>query len=130
MHRHNNSSSGGAAINQIAGASAVLREARDWLQFEQVTMASKRHKRLSAAKPQPNGVRPSSGAETSDGNTCGSTPEPQTSLKLLRPGTAALRKFIASCEQFPRLQRKPVRFLSHSQRNSSRNAAISGTATW
>ncbi len=46
---------------------------------------------LSAAQPQPNGVRPSSGAETSDGNTCGSNPEPQTSLKLLRPGTAALR---------------------------------------
>src|SRR5213083_2441151 len=70
----------------------------------------------SAAKPQPNGVRPSSGAETSDGNTCGSNPEPQTSLKLLRPGTAALRKFIAACEQFPPLQCKPVRFLSHSQR--------------
>ena len=59
---------------------------------------------LSAAQPQPNGVRPSSGAETSDGHTCGSNPEPQTSLKLLRPGTAALRKFIATCEQFPRLQ--------------------------
>jgi len=59
---------------------------------------------LSAAQPQPNGVRPSSGAETSDGNTCGSNPEPQTSLKLLRPGTAALRKFIATCEQFPPLQ--------------------------
>ncbi len=58
----------------------------------------------SAAQPQPNGVRPSSGAETSDGNTCGSNPEPQTSLKLLRPGTAALQKFIATCEQFPRLQ--------------------------
>ena len=46
-----------------------------------------------AAKPQPNGVRPSSGAETSDGYSCGSNPEPQTWLRLLRPGTAALRKW-------------------------------------
>src|SRR2546423_365103 len=43
----------------------------------------------SAAKPQPNGVRPSSGAETSDGDKCESNPEPQSSLKLLRPGTEA-----------------------------------------
>src|SRR5438093_1304408 len=57
-----------------------------------------------AAKPQPNGVRPSSGAETSDGYSCGSNPEPQTWLRLLRPGTAALRKLIAAYEQFPRLQ--------------------------
>ena len=58
----------------------------------------------SAAKPQPNAVRPSSGAGTSDKYTCGSNPEPRTSLKLLRPRTAALPEFIAACEQFRRLQ--------------------------
>src|SRR6266550_7412915 len=60
--------------------------------------------RRSAAKPQPNGVRPSSGAETLDGDKCESNPEPQSSLKLLQPGTAALRKFVAACEQFRRSQ--------------------------
>src|SRR5437867_2388634 len=38
-------------------------------------------------------ARPSSGAETSEGYTRGNNPERQASLKLLRPGTAALRKF-------------------------------------
>src|SRR6266404_4207828 len=50
----------------------------------------------TVSKPQPNGVRPSSGAETSDGYTCGNNPERQTSLQLLRPGTAALREFRCS----------------------------------
>src|SRR6266550_442165 len=62
------------------------------------------HRERSAAKPQPNGVRPSSGAETSDGDKCESNPESRSSLKLLRPGTAALRKFVAPCEQFRPLQ--------------------------
>src|SRR6266516_6363895 len=48
--------------------------------------------RHSAAKPQRN-VRPSSGAETSDGYTCGTMSERRTSLELLRPGTAALQNF-------------------------------------
>src|SRR5919109_2447328 len=58
----------------------------------QANRVPKRSKGPSAAKPQPNGVRPSSGAETWDAWRCGSNPEREALPQLLRPGTAALRK--------------------------------------
>ena len=79
------------------------------VKLRRLFFAARERKDRSASKPQRNGVRPSSGAGTSDGYRCESNPEPQTWLTLLRPGTAAHRKFIAACEQVRQLQRKDRR---------------------
>jgi hypothetical protein len=57
----------------------------------------------SVAKPQPNGVRPSPGAETWDARRCGSNPEREALVAAAGDGRTP-KNFIAACAQFRRLQ--------------------------